>query len=230
MIERERELIALLTSKYPEADTDKVGKVAAMLAYELALTGRFCDPAHASPTKVAERLDQVNKVARRLGELLDGLPMAARFGLHLKLTKLDMPAPAARAAVLREMVYRTGATAPVGLHDRRAGVAEIAEMAVQVAAEVRKRGRGRHEARRFSEAAADAHVILTNRPWPPISGTGSGRYVHLVEYLLHAAGIKGASATDVARIVADRRRTAAIDGGKKTSEGAKISTRRARRM
>ncbi len=105
----------------------------------------------------------------------------------MRLLEVDLPGPAARQALSRELVYRTSGTVDAGLNSRKAAVAELARAVAETRDGIRAAGGGKHRADRLVRHAADAFEDLTGEA-VPVSGTGEGRYPRLVAAVLERAG------------------------------------------
>jgi hypothetical protein len=226
LLDLEREMEALLARLFPDADVDRRSSHAALLAYAIATDSSwFAGLMQPRPAKIAKALDNIQKAALALSKAVDELPPAAVFGMHMRLLELDLPPPAMRQVLARELVHRTMENVDAGLNSRKAAVAEIAVAATETRSGIRSAGAGKHRADRLARRAADAFEDLTGR-LATVSGTGEGIYPDLVAVVLEMAGLRDVSAPDAARREAERRRDAALHSGDNDRDRAKISTRR----
>jgi hypothetical protein len=224
LLDLEGDMADLLARELPETDVDRRAWWAGQLAHVVATDGHwFSALMQPRPAKVAKALDDAHKAAQALLKVLDVLPPAAVFGTHMRLLKIDLPGPAARQALSRELVYRTSVKVDAGLNSRKAAIAELASAAAETRDGMRAGGGGKHRADRLVRHAADAFEDLTSQA-VPVSGTGEGPYPRLVAAILEAAGLRDTSAPDAARREAERRRNAAPHSGENARDRAKVST------
>ena len=117
LVALERDMADLLARELPAADADQRAWWAGQLAHVVATDGPwFSALMQPRPGKVAKALNNVHKAAQALLKALDELPSAAVFGTHMRLLEIDLPGPAARQALSRELVYRTSVKVDAGLN------------------------------------------------------------------------------------------------------------------
>jgi hypothetical protein len=210
----------LLARELPAADAEQRAWWAGQLAHVVATDGPwFSALMQPRPGKVAKALD---RAARALLTTLDELPAAAVFGTHMRLLEVDLPAPAARRVLARELVWRTAGASDAGLNSRKAAVAELALALAETTDGIRAAGGGKHRADRLGRHVGDAFQGLGAAV--TVSGTGEGAYPRAVKAVLQAAGLRDASWIDVAKREAKRRQDAAVHNGENARDGAIIST------
>jgi hypothetical protein len=219
-------MAALLARELPAADANGRAWWAGQLAHVLATDAPWFEGVtRERPSKQAKALARVHDAVRELLRALDALPEGAVFGVHMRLLLLDMDPPAMRQVLGRELAYRTASKVDAGLNRRKAAVAELALAAAETREGMRASGAGKHRADRLARHVADAFEALGAKA--TISGSGEGPYPRAVAEILAAAGVKDASAVDVARREAERRRDASAHSGENEPEPRKISTRTA---
>jgi hypothetical protein len=223
LVALERDMTELLARELPAADADQRAWWAGQLAH-VAATDRpwFSALMQPRPGKVAKALDDAHRVARALLTTLDELPAAAVFGTHMRLLEVDLPAPAARRVLARELVWRTAGASDAGLNSRKAAVAELALALAETSDGICAAGGGKHRADRLGRHVGDAFQGLGAAV--TVSGTGEGAYPRAVKAVLEAAGLRDASWIDVAKREAKRRQDAAVHSGENARDGAIIST------
>jgi hypothetical protein len=223
LLDLERDLAALLARELPGVDAGRRAWWAAQLAHVIATDGPwFSALMQPRPGKVAKALDDVHRAAHALLKALDALPPAAVFGAHMRLLNLDLPPPAVRQVLGRELAYKTVGKADPGLNRRKAAVADLAVAAEETRDGIRAAGAGKHQAERLVRYVADAFEDLSRRK-ATVSGTGEGAYPRLAAAVLTIAGMRDASPGDVARREA-KRRHAALHSGETERKPRKVST------
>jgi hypothetical protein len=224
LLDLERDMAGLFERELPDTDPDQRAWWAGQLAHVIAMDSAwFSALMQPRPGKVARALDDAHKAARALLKAVEELPPAGVFGTHMRLLEIDLPGPAARQALTRELVYRTSGKVDAGLNSRKAAVAELALALAETGDGIRAAGGGKHRADRLVRHVADTFEILTGEA-VPVSGTGEGRYPRLVAAVLETAGLHDVSAADAARREAERRRDAAPHSGENARDRAKVST------
>jgi hypothetical protein len=221
LLDLERGMLALLQRELPDTDAGRRVACAERLALVLAAAPWFSELATVRPGKVAKALKELHRAARNLLRALDALPPAAAVGVHFRLLGLDLDPPARRQAFLREHVWRTVGRLDAGLNRRQAGVAEIADAASAMRADMQGGRGGDPWVDHLASAAADTYAVLKGPV--PRSGSGEGPYYRLVAAVLAQAGLRHVSARDVALREA-RRRHAALHSGSGSTETEKFTT------
>jgi hypothetical protein len=236
MLDLERDMDALLARELPDADANRRAWWAAQLAHVVATDGTwFGAIVGERPSRQAKALARVHQAACALLQALDDLPAGAVFGTHMRLLGIDLPAPAARQALARELAWRTWGKVDAGLNSRRTAVAELELAAAETREGIRASRGGKHRADRLGRYVAKSFGDLDGPRAVTVSGTGAGPYPQTVKAVLEHAGLRDASWIDVARRAAKDWLEAyvaspicdatSLYGGENDQDRAKISTR-----